>query len=132
MATHHPSRFRPRGLTTLEILVILLVVIGGLFAARIAAEKWKHGKDRSQCLMNIRNAQTAMRSYGGMNQLATGDKLDWKDLYLGPGRMLYYMPSCPGGGTYHFANEVTAAGIPYMTCSLATSHDHRPPSTKGW
>ena len=132
MRGRFPNRFFPRGLTALEILVILAVVIGGLFTAWLAAEKWKHGKDRNHCLMNIRNAQTAMRSYQGLNQLSMGDKLDWKDLYLGPGRMMHYMPVCPGGGTCHFANHVTAVGIAYMTCSLATSHDHQPPSTKGW
>ena len=132
MTSHHPCRFRPCGLSTLEILVILLVVTTGLFTAWLAAEKWKHGKDRNECLMNIRNAQTAMRSYQGLNQLATGDELDWKDLFLGPGRMMHYMPACPGGGTYHFANQATAPGVLYMTCSLAKSHNHQPATPKGW
>jgi hypothetical protein len=99
MRSRFPNHFRPRGLSTLEILVILLVVVGAIFGGKIATEKWKRGSERSQCILNIRNAQTAGRSYQGMNSLGPGADLDWTML-VGPGIFLGTKPVCPGGGTY--------------------------------
>lgn len=126
-----PVRSFSPGLTTLEVLVILLVVAGGLFVARFAAEAWKRGKERSQCILNIRNAQTAGRSFQGMNQVAVGANLDWSKI-IGPGQFLTDPPVCPGGGTYHLAAKAPPVGSLFMTCSLATSLNHQPATTKGW
>jgi hypothetical protein len=131
MKPRYPNRLLPRGLTTLEILVILLVVVGGLFGAWTASEKWKQGKDRSQCILNIRNAQTAMRSWQGMSQKAVGAAID-PDAIFGPGRFLERMPVCPSGGYYQFARKVPPVDTAYMSCSLATSLNHQPATTKGW
>src|SRR6187402_3075258 len=61
--TPSPRILRHRGLTLLELSIVittLLILISLLF---IGARSWRRGGDRAMCVMTLRNMQVATRSY---------------------------------------------------------------------
>ena len=94
----------------------------------IGAKAWKDGSDRAGCVINIRNIQTALRSYQNMNELSIGSEIPW-DGIIGPGKFLETAPVCPGGGTYTFAKTIPEVGGLGCRCS---NPKHVPPSHAGW
>lgn len=103
------------------VLAVLLLSSGS-----VAYYHWKKGSDRAGCIMNIRNAQQAMRSYQGMNNA------DWvtKEMLVGPDNFLEIEPVCPRGGTYTWGQgPVPPVGDLMLHC---TCEGHEPTSTVGW
>jgi hypothetical protein len=116
-------------------LVAFLIVC--LFAT-LLLYKWNKGKDRSVCIINIRNAQQAMRGYVGMNQgydfsFYTPEKMR-EIIFTGPDAYLRY-PVCPSGGTYTL-HDLPAINPPlgfvFLTCSCAKTLNHKPDNTADW
>ena len=119
-------------MTLLEItlvILMLLTLIGLLF---VGATAWKRSASRSGCIMNIRNAQAAVRAYQNVHGLSDGTPLDIATTILGPGGYLRTEPVCPGGGSYQPLSQIPALGELAITCTLAGSHDHEPDSHDGW
>ena len=64
-----------RGMTLLEltvVIIVLLTLIGILF---IGTEAWRAGANQSGCILNIRNAQTAVRAYQNVRDAKEGDSI---------------------------------------------------------
>lgn len=134
---------RTKGMTLLELTVVILVLLSLIAILFIGARAWKKGSDRAGCIMNIRNAQQAIRSYQNMYNVtpyptadAAGGPVPAGEIQ-GAGKFMEVAPVCPGGGTYgqDLSAEITAVpaiGTAYLTCSLADSDGHVPLDTNGW
>jgi hypothetical protein len=107
----------------MEIIILAVIVL----CAAVCAIVWKIGSDRAGCIMNIRNAQQAVRGHVGMNSLSEGSPLNLNDIF-GPSGYLA-KPVCPGGGTYTFTNTVPPPGTLFCKCSHA---NHVPPDHSTW
>jgi type II secretory pathway pseudopilin PulG len=67
---------RSKGMTLLELTVVILVLLSLITILFVGARAWKKGSDRSANIMNIRNCQLAMRGYENMYQKKAGDDFD--------------------------------------------------------
>ena len=123
---------KSKGMTLIELTVVILVLLSLISVLFIGAQAWKEGSDRSQCILNIRNAQTAGRSYQNMNQLAVGASYTASTSVYGTGKFLETAPTCPSAGTYTWTTTVPAVGTLFMTCSLSSTKNHVPGSVSGW
>ncbi|MBB5352361.1 type II secretory pathway pseudopilin PulG [Haloferula luteola] len=113
---------RAKGMTLLELTVVILVLLSLISILFVGARAWKKGSDRAGCIMNIRNVQQAARGYQNMYGLSEGAGLT-SDKLIGTGGYLENAPTCPGSGDYSFGTTVPAVGDLYMTCSLAGEYD---------
>jgi type II secretory pathway pseudopilin PulG len=71
--TNTRSSKSTKGMTLLELTVVILVLLSLISILFVGARAWKKGSDRSANVMNIRNCQQAMRGYQNMYQKKTGD-----------------------------------------------------------
>jgi hypothetical protein len=94
----------------------------------IGMTAWKSGADRSNCLVNIRNVQTAGRSYQNMYAIREGHPFT-PSLIIGADSFVQQMPECPGEGTYTFVDNFPGVGTLFVSCSVTT---HAPPPSLGW
>lgn len=124
---------KSKGMTLIELTVVILVLLSLISVLFIGAQAWKEGSDRSQCILNIRNAQTAGRSYQNMNQLAVGASYTANGSVYGAGKFLETAPLCPSpGGGYTWTTTIPAVGSLFMECALDDTKNHKPGSTSGW
>jgi prepilin-type N-terminal cleavage/methylation domain-containing protein len=64
--TNTQTMNRKSGMTLLELTVVILVLLSLISILFVGARAWKKGSDRSANIMNLRNAQQAMRGYQNM------------------------------------------------------------------
>lgn len=142
-----PRRRLARGLTLLEMSIVLGVLLAVMAVIYVGARAWKRGADRTSCVMTIRQTQVAVRSYQNIRGYAPGGTTDplsgggsiARQLYDSSfiSEPLYQKVSggaeCPGGGTYtNHGSMFPPAGECYVECSLAGSEDHLPLDPVGW
>jgi type II secretory pathway pseudopilin PulG len=89
MKTSHPFSL-PKGLTLLEVTVVILVLLTFISILFVGARAWKRGADRAANVTNIRNAQQAVRGHQNLHNLPTGVPLTEAMIYgaLGTSRYL--------------------------------------------
>ena len=63
---------RAKGVTLLELTVVILVLLTLISVLFIGARAWKKGSDRSTNILNVRNVQQAVRGYANMNNIPEG------------------------------------------------------------
>ncbi|WP_367874815.1 hypothetical protein [Luteolibacter sp. Populi] len=63
---------RASGMTLLELTVVILVLLSLISILFVGARAWKKGSDRAANIMNIRNAQQAVRAHQNMQGLLEG------------------------------------------------------------
>lgn len=124
------ARRRARGMTLLELTVIIFVLIFLISILFIGARAWKKGSDKAACIMNIRSVQQMIRGYQNINNYPEGYVIDVFVISNEYG--ITNINECPGGGDYDHAGTIPPAGTLVMTCSLATSEGHVPPNIAGW
>jgi len=133
------------GMTFLELMVLILVLLSLFWTIFIGARVWKEGSDNNRnethkskkesdkagCILNIRNVQQAMRSHANLNNIAIGETLLSTSL-IGPGLYMETTPKCPGDkAAYTFGTVVPAVGTLYATCGNATDAASHVPTTYG-
>ena len=127
---------RKAGMTLLELTVVILVLLTLISILFIGARAWKKGADRAGCILNIRNFQQAVRSYGNINKLNPGDTCPvLSGVIIGTGLFMEKAPVCPGGGTYSGTDGTTIplVGTVVLTCSYGPAPDnHAPTATGDW
>lgn len=125
-----------RGITLVEMTVVILVLLMLVSILWFWAQSWKAGSDRAMCIMNIRFVQVGMRSYTHTSAYQPGQDLsplNLKDEVIGVNKHIEVAPRCPGGGVYMFAgNTVPEIGSLYMTCTLSDSKKHVPNNHESW
>lgn len=130
---------RKAGMTLLEISVVILVLLTLIAVLFVGAQAYKRSADRSACILNIRNAQQALRTIQNTHQLTTGATLP-VDIHNTTNTGYMRTPTCPAGGTYTTATTVTAfgtgptdTGCLALRCSLTAAPDlHQPQDVSGW
>lgn len=60
---------RKSGMTLLELTVVILVLLSLISILFVGARAWKKGSDRAANIMNLRNAQQAVRGHANMRDL---------------------------------------------------------------
>lgn len=125
-------QLRPSGLTLIELTVVILVLLALISVLFIGARAWKRGSDRAGCVMNIRNAQQAVRSFQNLRGRNDGTALNFNTDIVGIGNFIETFPVCPAGGTYTPATSIPTPGTLALPCSLAGSDDHEPDDFVGW
>ena len=137
-----------RGITLIELTVVIVVLLMLITVVSIGSRAWKRATDRSACVMNLRNFQMATRSYqnlhgyyfGGQPRMEYGKHDIARHLlekgYVSQG--LYDQSKgtkpCSGGGTYNTSapDVFPMPGDLYMDCSLSTSEEHEPANVADW
>lgn len=101
---------RSKGMTLLELTVVILVLLSLITILFVGARAWKKGSDRSANIMNIRNCQQAMRGYQNMYEKKVGDAFTETELtdYV-------KMPVAPNEDlTYTAGTEITEIGVLWL------------------
>lgn len=119
-------------MTLLELTVVIVVILSLVAILFVGANGWKKGSDRSACILNIRNAQSAVRAYQNIRAVAEGSVLDMSTEIIGPDNFLATNPECPGGGTYEHINHMPFPGELALKCDLEVSQVHIPADCGDW
>lgn len=143
-----PRVVRYRGLTLLELTVIVLILMSLVSILFIGARAWKRGSDRASCILTIRNVQVATRSFqnlygynaGGRPYAENGTQNIAELLhakgYIEEKTYQYACGKCPchGGGTYSSTTPdiFPVDGDLYLSCLLSALQAHRPSTTDNW
>jgi hypothetical protein len=100
----------------LALSLIIAAVVFGYF--------WKRGKDRAQCLLNLRNIDQALCAMTGMDNIGPGQQIPGGVHSLIRRWNILIMPICPSGGTYSFVSETTYTldGVNDINDNVRCSH----------
>jgi prepilin-type N-terminal cleavage/methylation domain-containing protein len=127
-----------KGMTLLEITVVILVLLSLIAILFVGAQAWKKGSDRTLCIMNIRNVQQGVRAYSNLYGFTAGANAPGlKAKIIGLGRYVETDPACPSTGTYSYGGILGEDTIPdfgqlYMDCDKKTSDEHVPNEFGNW
>ncbi len=143
-----PRVVRHRGLSLLELTMVIAALLSFVAILFIGSRAWKRGSDRASCVLTLRNVQVATRSYqnlygynfGGRPYAENGTQDIATHLYTKGyiERKLYDqahgLSRCPAGGTYAcpVPDIFPTNGQLYMACSLSTTEEHIPTSHTDW
>jgi len=139
-----PRRLRHRGLSILELTIVVGVLIGLISLLFVGARAWRIGSDRANCILNQRTMQMAVRSFQNMYGYSNGAQSNgqtiaealWTREFISQNlyRSAIGEMTCPGGGTYIIQNPnlFPEDGTLFMTCSLANEQEHRPQNFSDW
>jgi type II secretory pathway pseudopilin PulG len=129
---------RMLGMTLLELTVVILVLLSLISILFIGARAWKRGSDRAGCILNIRNAQQAVRANANMRVINEGSAFVQADVF-GSGKLIdkeLTALACPQEGTGAYtasaATTVPAVGVLYLACKAPTGDAHVPGSYADW
>ena len=110
--------------------LLSLVVFGLVLAigAALYIKNWKDREDRAVCILNIRNFQTAVRSYASVKEVGDGGVIRMEDL-AGSGKLLKTFPVCPSGGIYNIQPNgsvinTTSMGHIFLKCDSTVGGPH--------
>jgi len=136
--TQKQSVKRAAGMTLLELTVVILVLLSLISVLFVGARAWKKGSDRAACVLNIRNAQQAVRGYANMNNINEGGSFTESEVF-GEGKVMNNTVAglkCPqnGAGAYSAAASGTVpnVGVLYLACSAEESDSHVPTEFSNW
>lgn len=121
-----------KGMSLLELTVVIAVIIALIGIILVGSSAWKRGADRSACIINIRHTQNAVRAHQNLRALADGMAIDISAEIIGPGKLIESEPECPGGGVYTRIDHIPFQGELVMTCNLSSSDLHVPNGYADW
>jgi type II secretory pathway pseudopilin PulG len=117
-----------KGMTLLELTVVILVLLSLISILFVGAKAWKKGSDRAANIMNIRNVQQAVRGHQNMHNMAEGDAL-LHALIVGDSGYLK-APTSPNAtaiSSYGYLDAVPVTGALYLLPAYtATGADYAP------
>ncbi|MBK1792037.1 type II secretion system protein [Persicirhabdus sediminis] len=119
-----------RGITLIELTVVIVVMLTLISVLFMAGRAYKEGADRANCILNIRTVQQSVRSWQNVNNVpADGVTAIDEDEVYGDGKFLPVRPSCPANGSYTFAVAVPVVGSLVVDCDI---DGHEPEDSVGW
>ena len=129
-----------KGMTLLELTVVILVLLSLMSILFIGARAWKKGSDRAANIMVIRNVQQAVRSYQNMNNIAVGAAVDATVAgpIFGPGDFIENLPTHPVAGlSYTYTGTVPAIGTLFTSSTGTPTNggalsDYSPTNYQDW
>jgi len=143
------SKRRPmRGVTFLELTLVIGMMMALISILFVAARTWRAGSDRSKCIINLRTMQLAVRSYQNMYGYSHGGELRPGEGSTNIADVLRSRDfihnnlhaaatgtrTCPAGGIYTIDSPTTfpEEGTLFMTCSFALTRKHVPENHDSW
>ncbi|MBC7980205.1 MAG: type II secretion system protein [Armatimonadetes bacterium] len=126
-----------RGMTLLELTVVIMVLLALISVLFVGAQAWKRGSDRALCIINIQQVQKGVRSFSNLYGHSPGEGVPGLQMrVIGLGKFVESSPSCPSAGSYTYgptfgADTIPPVGEVYLKCSLATS-GHVPSNVADW
>ncbi|MGD9420827.1 MAG: hypothetical protein Q7R22_017960 [Verrucomicrobiota bacterium JB025] len=112
------------GMTLLELTVVILVLLSLISILFVGARAWKKGSDRSANIMNLRNAQQAVRGHANMYGLNDGEACVSATIFgtNGDGDGAYLpFPNGPRSEiTYTAGTVVPTIGVLWLTADYDT------------
>jgi type II secretory pathway pseudopilin PulG len=141
-----------KGMTLLELTVVILVLLSLVSILFMGASAWKKGSDRAASTLQIRNVQQAVRAHSNMTGKNPGDTtaITLGDIF-GPGKYIektseemLAVGNHPAGSTYQFAiaapTTIPLIGTLYMKTGgtpptggePVTYYDPDPAKTADW
>lgn len=148
ISNHSPQVARRRGMSLLELTVVLVVLMSltGMFF--VSSRIWKRGADRAECLLTLRNVQVAARSYQNLYGYSSGERMEPSQGAQNIALQLYtrgYLEekqfrqsqgeiACSGGGFYScpLPDTFPPVGELYLRCSLEAEQEHVPLEHAEW
>ncbi len=123
-----------RGLTLIEMSLVILMLLSLTGIILIGAKTWKRGSDRALCILNLQAVQKGVRSYSNLNGYEPGHVVaGLESRIIGEGCFVEKMPVCPGEGSYSSAGDmIPLPGSLYFSCSLADTGEHVPTDLDDW
>lgn len=127
-----------RGMTLLEMTLVLMVLFSLVSIVFVGASAWKRGAERSLCVVNIQAVQKGVRSYSNMYGFDPGANVPGlRSKIIGDGKFVETTPVCRTPGTYSYGlsygeDIIPPVGTLYLECSLAVDKGHVPQSTSDW
>ena len=112
--TKAPSMECNEGMTLLELMVVILVLLSFIAILFIGARAWREGSDRSANILNIRNVQQAVRSHANLHGLPNGATLYSSDI-VGVGKYLDNVKPPNSDIVYAYCSMVPDIGTLYLT-----------------
>lgn len=134
----HHARRHARGMTLLELTVVIFVLLSLITILFIGARGWKRGSDRTLCIINIKNVQNGVRSFSNLYGYSPGQSVTGLQMRIvGLGQFVEATPTCPATGNYTYGSTFGADTIPpvgelYLECDLSTSESHIPTDYSDW
>ncbi|TAE77364.1 MAG: hypothetical protein EAZ65_02540 [Verrucomicrobia bacterium] len=131
---------RAKGMTLLELTVVILVLLSLISILFIGARAWKKGSDRAANIMVVRNVQQAVRSYQNMNNISVGAAVDATVAgpIFGPGDFIENLPTHPVAGlSYTYTGTVPAIGTLFTSSTGTPTNggalsDYAPTNYQDW
>lgn len=134
-------RFSKRGMTLIEVTLVITTLLSLISATMIGTHAYKRGSNRSHCILLAARAQQAVRKFSNLHECMPGSEVEGlKDRLVGSGKLIRKEPHCPSGGFYVYGNlslgedsrkpeAIPHIGTAYLRCSLDF---HAPTDTVGW
>ncbi|MCW1924147.1 hypothetical protein OKA05_16385 [Luteolibacter arcticus] len=131
---------RAKGMTLLELTVVILVLLSLISILFVGARAWKKGSDRAANVMIVRNVQQAVRSYQNMNNVTEATALDTSVAgpIFGTGDFIEVPPTHPVGGlSYSYATTIPGIGTLVATSTGTptnggTAAEYSPKDYQDW
>ena len=131
---------RAKGMTLLELTVVILVLLSLISILFVGARAWKKGSDRAANVMIVRNVQQAVRSYQNMNNIAEGTAVTTTTAgpIFGPGFFIENLPTHPVAGlSYSYTGSVPGIGTLFTSSTGTPTNggtvaDYSPTGTQDW
>jgi prepilin-type N-terminal cleavage/methylation domain-containing protein len=110
------SPTHPRGVTLIELTVVISVILTLLTTLFYGASYYRDSASQATCVSQITQIQKSIRSYQNLESLSYGDPILEADI-IGEDKALGPSPQCPLGGGYTFLDEIPAPGVAFATCT---------------
>ena len=127
-----------RGMTLLEMTVVILVLMSLVTLLFVGARTWKRGSDRALCVANIQIVQKGLRGYSNLYGIEPGKTVaGLKSKIIGMGRFVEAVPVCSANGIYNYGqtsgiNTIPPVGELYMQCDRNVVEQHEPKNYSEW
>lgn len=134
LRTEFCPRRHARGMTLLEMTIVIMIMLSLIGILVIGANTWKKGSDRALCIMNLQAVQKGVRSFSNLNGYEPGNVVaGLQGKIIGSGCFVESMPLCPSEGAYTSGgDQIPAPGALYLSCSLAEDGEHEPADLEDW
>jgi len=122
LTTSHTLKTK-RGMTLLELTVVILVLLSLISILFIGARAWKKGSDRSANILNVRNIQQAVRGLQNTKEKSATDIVVMAEIF-GTGAYLVQPipPKASGVTAYTFGTTFGAPGLIFTTNAQLTAN----------
>ncbi len=119
MKLNNTTKRTNKGMTLLELTVVILVLLSLISILFIGARAWKKGSDRAANILNIRNVQQAVRGHMNMFNIPTpatpGSGVELLNAKIVGADQYLNAPTAPGTGiSYGYLDKAPAVGELYL------------------